>query len=204
MEYDLLKEIDAQYLIEYLNDLNTTILSWKDRLNYVHVEYQDLLEFDSKNEYAISDKKEEFNALSKEYYYEIMNKMRRTKLEISSIYSYIIKDKLFLEMITDKELLTYFRECATLSEEITKNVSKLRELSLSSKDVKEYKKGYEYNLLDIDDTFYQDYNDEVENLYFEDTTDFYKGLDKELQKATKSTLILKKMIKNKTITYKHA
>jgi hypothetical protein len=204
MEYDLLKEIDAQYLIEYLNDLNTTILSWKDRLNYVHVEYQDLLEFDSKNEYAISDKKEEFNALSKEYYYEIMNKMRRTKLEISSIYSYIIKDKLFLEMITDKELLTYFRECATLSEEITKNVSKLRELSLSSKDVKEYKKGYEYNLLDIDDTFYQDYNDEVENLYFEDTTDFYKGLDKELQKATKSTLTLKKMIKNKTITYKHA
>ncbi len=204
MEYDLLKEIDAQYLIEYLNDLNTTILSWKDRLNYVHVEYQDLLEFDSKNEYAISDKKEEFNALSKEYYYEIMNKMRRTKLEISSIYSYIIKDKLFLEMITDKELLTYFRECATLSEEITKNVSKLRELSLSSKDVKEYKKGYEYNLLDIDDTFYQDYNDEVENLYFEDTTDFYKCLDKELQKATKSTLTLKKMIKNKTITYKHA
>ena len=204
MEYDLLKEIDAQYLIEYLNDLNSTILSWKDRLNYVHVEYQDLLEFDSKNEYAISDKKEEFNALSKEYYYEIMNKMRRTKLEISSIYSYIIKDKLFLEMITDKELLTYFRECATLSEEITKNVSKLRELSLSSKDVKEYKKGYEYNLLDIDDTFYQDYNDEVESLYFEDTTDFYKDLDKELQKATKSTLTLKKMIKNKTITYKQA
>jgi hypothetical protein len=202
MEYDLLKEIDAQYLIEYLQDLNTTILSWKDRLNYVHVEYQDLLEFDSDNDYAIDEKKEEFNALSKEYYYEIMNKMRRTKLEISSIYSYIIRDKLFLEMISDRELLTYFRECSTLSEEITKNVSKLRELSLSSKNVKEYKKGYEYNLLDIDDTFYQDYNDEVESLYFEDTTDFYKGLDKELQKATKSTLTLKKMIKNKTITYR--
>ncbi|MBR3891597.1 MAG: hypothetical protein IKJ30_05985 [Bacilli bacterium] len=204
MEYDLLKEIDAQYLIEYLQDLNTTILSWKDKLNYVHVEYEDLLEFDADNEYAISEKKEEFNAMSKEFYYEVMNKMRRTKLEISSIYSYIIRDKLFLEMISDRELLTYFRECATISEEITKNVSKLRELSLSSKDVKEYKKGYEYNLLDIDDTFYQDYNDEVESLYFEDTTDFYKGLDKELQKATKSTLTLKKMIKNKTITYKQA
>lgn len=204
MEYDLLKEIDAQYLIEYLQDLNTTILSWKDRLNFVHVEYEDLLEFDTDNEYAISEKKEEFNSLSKEFYYEIMNKMRRTKLEISSIYSYIIKDKLFLEMITDRELLTYFRECSTISEEITKNVSKLRELSLSNKDVKEYKKGYEYNLLDIHDTFYDDYNDEVENLYFEDTTDFYKGLDKELQKATKSTLTLKKMIKNKTITYKQA
>ena len=204
MEYDLLKEIDAQYLIEYLQDLNTTILSWRDRLNYVHVEYQDLLEFDKDNDYAIDEKKEEFNALSKEYYYEIMNKMRRTKLEITSIYSYIIRDKLFLEMISDKELLTYFRECSTISEEITKNVSKLRELSLSSKNVKEYKKGYEYNLLDIDDTFYQDYNDEVESLYFEDTTDFYKGLDKELQKATKSTLTLKKMIKNKTITYRQA
>ena len=71
MEYDLLKEIDAQYLIEYLQDLNTTILSWKDRLNYVHVEYQDLLEFDSDNDYAIDEKKEEFNSLSKEYYYEI-------------------------------------------------------------------------------------------------------------------------------------
>ena len=107
MEYDLLKEIDAQYLIEYLEDLNTTILSWKDKLNYVHVEYEDLLEFDADNEYAISEKKEEFNAMSKEFYYEIMNKMRRTKLEISSIYSYIIKDKLFLEMISDRELLTY-------------------------------------------------------------------------------------------------
>lgn len=202
MEYDLLKEIDAQYLIEYLQDLNNTILSWKDRLNYTHVEYQELLEFASDDEYAIEDKKEEFNALSKEYYYEIINKMRRTKLEISSIYAYIIKDKLFLEMISDRELLTYFRECSTLSEEITKNVAKLRELSLSNKDIKEYKKGYEYNLLDIDDNFYDDYNDEVENLYFEDANDFYKGLDKELQKATKSTLTLKKMIKNKTITYR--
>ena len=202
MEYDLLKEIDAQYLIEYLNDLNNTILTWKDRLNFAHVEYEELLEFDSDDDYAIDSKKEEFNNLSKEYYYEVINKMRRTKLEISSLYSYIIKDKLFLEMITDRELLTYFRECSTLSEEITKNVAKLRELSLSNKDVKEYKKGYEYNLLDIDDNFYDDYNDEVENLYFEDANDFYKGLDKELKKATKSTLTLKKMIKNRTITYR--
>jgi len=202
MEYDLLKEIDAQYLIEYLNDLNNTILSWKDRLNFAHVEYEELLEFDSDDEYAIEGKKEEFNTLSKEYYYEIINKMRRTKLEISSIYSYIIRDKLFLEMISDRELLTYFRECSTISEEITKNVAKLRELSLSNKDIKEYKKGYEYNLLDIDDNFYDDYNDEVENLYFEDANDFYKGLDKELKKATKSAPTIKKMIKNKTITYR--
>ena len=65
---DLLKEIDAQYLIEYLQDLNNTILSWKDRLNITHVEYEELLEFDCDDEYAIDSKKEEFNALSKEYY----------------------------------------------------------------------------------------------------------------------------------------
>ena len=53
--------------------------------------------------------------------YFLLTEEELTKLEISSIYAYIIRDKLFLEMISDRELLTYFRECATISEEITKN-----------------------------------------------------------------------------------
>lgn len=202
MEYELLQEIDAHYLIEYLNDLNETINGWKNRISEIYTDYKELEEFDSENEYELENKKEQYNEYSKEYYYEVYNKMRRTKLEISSIYSYIIKDKMFLQMISDKELLTYFRECATLSEEIAKNINQMRQLSLSNRNVKEYKKGYQYNLLDINDNFYSDYNDEVESLYFEDAIDFYKGVNNELKKAAKGTLTLKKMIKNKTIVYR--
>ena len=202
MEYELLQEIDAHYLIEYLTDLNETINGWKNRISEIYNEYKEIEEFDSDNDYELENKKEQYNEYSKEYYYEVYNKMRRTKLEISSIYSYIIRDKMFLQMISDKELLTYFRECATLSEEIAKNVNQMRQLSLSNRNVKEYKKGYQYNLLDINDDFYSDYNDEVESLYFEDAIDFYRGVNNELKKAAKGTLTLKKMIKSKTIIYR--
>ena len=108
MEYELLQEIDAQYLIEYLNDLNETINSWKNKIYEVYSEYKDIEEFASDDDYELENKKEQFNEFSKEYYHEVYNKMRRTKLEISSIYSYIIRDKMFLQMISDKELLTYW------------------------------------------------------------------------------------------------
>lgn len=202
MEYELLQEIDAQYLIEYFNDLSNTINNWKNKITEVYNEYKDLEEFDSDNEYEIENKKCEFNEFAKEYYHEIYNKMKRTKLEISSIYSYIIRDKMFLEMISDKELLTYFRECSTISEEISKSVLQMRQLSLSDRNLKEYKKGYQYNLLDINDDFYSSYNDEVESLYFEDAIDFYKTVNNELKKAVKGTLTLKKMIKTKVISYR--
>ena len=126
---------------------------------------------------------------SKEYYHEIYNKMQRTKLEICSIYEYIIRDKMFLEMISDKELITYFRECATISEDIAKNVLQMRQLSLSNRNLKEYKKGYQYNLLDINENFYESYNDEVESLYFEDAIDCYKTVNKELKKEKYQDLI---------------
>ena len=74
-----------------------------------------------------------FNEFSKEYYYQISKKMSRTKLEICSIYEYIIRDKLFLEMISDKELLAYFRECSTISEDIAKNVTQMKQMSLSNR-----------------------------------------------------------------------
>lgn len=202
MEYELLQEIDAHYLIEYLNDLNNTITGWKDKITEVYNDYMELTEYDSDNLYQIENKKEIFNEYSKEYYHEIYNKMKRTKLEICSIYEYIIRDKMFLEMISDKELMNYFRECATISEDITKNVLQMRQLSLSNRNLKEYKKGYQYNLLDIHDDFYDSYNDEIESLYFEDAIDCYKTVNKELKKAVKGTLTLKKMIKNKTITYR--
>ena len=111
---------------------------------------------------------------------------------------------MFLQMISDKELLTYFRECATISEEVAKNVLQMRQMSISedTTDLKQYKKGYQYNLLDIGEDFYATYNDEVESLYFEDAIDFYKSVNNELKKATKGTLTLKRMIKNKTITYR--
>jgi len=202
MDYELLQEIDAHYLIEYLKDLNETISGWKNKIHEVYTAYKDIEEFAIDNDYELEDKKEQFNEFSKAYYHEIYNKMRRTKLEISSIYSYIIRDKMFLEMISDKELLTYFRECSTLSEEITKNVVQMRQLNLSTRNVKEYKKGYQYNLLDINDDFYDTYNDEVECLYFEDAIDYYKTVNSELAKAAKATLTLKKMIKNKTISFR--
>ena len=202
MEYELLQEIDAHYLLEYLKDLNDTVNSWKMKIFDVYSAYKDIEEFESEDTYELENKKEEFNEFSKLYYYEIYNKMRRTKLEISSIYSYIIKDKMFLEMISDRELLTYFRECATISEEVGKNILNMRQLNLSNRNVKEYKKGYQYNLLDINDDFYDTYNDEIECLYFEDAIDYYKTVNNELKKATKGTLTLKKMIKNKTITYR--
>lgn len=202
MEYEFLQEIDAQYLIEYLTDLNETITGWKNRILEVYNEYKEIKEFDIHNEYELENKKEQFNEYSKEYYHEVYNKMRRTKLEISSIYSYIIRDKMFLQMISDKELLSYFRECSTISEEVSKNVLQMRQMSLSDTDLKQYKKGYQYNLLDVNDTFYSTYNDEVESLYFEDAIDFYKGVNNELKKAAKGTLTLKKMIKNKVISYR--
>lgn len=204
MEYELLQEIDAQYLIEYLNDLNETINSWKNKIYEIYSEYKDIQEFDSDNDYELENKKEQFNEFSKEYYHEVYNKMRRTKLEISSIYSYIIRDKMFLQMISDKELLTYFRECATISEEVSKNVLQMRQLNINDEDtdLKQYKKGYQYNLLDIGDNFYSTYNDEIQSLYFEDAISFYKTVSNELKKAAKGTLTLKKMIKNKTITYR--
>ena len=105
-------------------------------------------------------------------------------------------------MISDKELLNYFRECATISEEVGKNILQMRQMSLSNADLKQYKKGYQYNLLDIHDDFYSTYNDEVESLYFEDAIDYYKTVNNELKKAAKGTLTLKKMIKNKTISYR--
>ena len=141
MDYELLQEIDAHYLIEYLKDLNDTVNGWKNKIHEVYTAYKDIEEFDIDNDYELEDKKEQFNEFSKAYYHEIYNKMRRTKLEISSIYAYIIRDKMFLEMISDRELMTYFRECSTLSEEITKNVSQMRQLNLSNRNVKEYKKG---------------------------------------------------------------
>ena len=204
MEYELLQEIDAQYLIEYLNDLNETINGWKNRIYEIYSEYKDLQEFDKDNDYEIENKREQFNEYSKGYYHEIYNKMRRTKLEISSIYSYIIRDKMFLQMISDKELLTYFRECATISEEVTKNITQMRQLNIneSTMDLKQYKKGYQYNLLDIKDDFYSTYNDEVQSLYFEDAIEFYKGVNNELKKAANGTLSFKKMIKSKVITYR--
>lgn len=202
MEYELLQEIDAQYLIEYLNDLNETITGWKNKIFEVYNDYKELQEYDPENDYEIENKKELFNEFSKEYYHEVSNKMRRTKLEISSIYSYIIRDKMFLLMISDKELLTYFRECATISEEVTKNVLQMRQMNITDANLKQYKKGYQYNLLDINDDFYSTYNDEVECLYFEDAIDCYKTVNNELKKATKGTLTLKKMIKNKIITYR--
>ena len=197
MEYELLQEIDAHYLIEYLNDLNETIATWKRKLGEVYDNYLELKEFELENDYELENTKEIFNEFSKEYYYQISKKMVRTKLEICSIYEYIIRDKLFLEMISDKELLTYFRECSTISEDIAKNVTQMKQMTLSNKNVKEYKKGYQYNLLDICDDFYDSYNDEVESLYFEDVADCYKSVNKELQKAAKGTLTLKKMIKEK-------
>lgn len=204
MEYELLQEIDAQYLIEYLTDLNDTICGWKNKISEVYNDYQDLMEFDSNNDYEIENKKEIFNEYSKEYYHEVYNKMKRTKLEISSIYSYIIRDKMFLQIISDKELLTYFRDCATISEEISKNIVQMRQVDIyeDTKDLKQYKKGYQYNLLDIDDDFYSTYNDEFQMLYFEDAINFYKGVNLELKKVAKGTLTLKKMIKNKVITYR--
>ena len=202
MEYELLQEIDAHYLLEYLKDLNDTVNSWKMKIFDVYSSYKDIEEFESDDTYELENKKEEFNEFSKLYYYEIYNKMKRTKLEISSIYSYIIKDKMFLEMISDRELLTYFRECATISEEVGKNILNMRQLNISNRNVKEYKKGYQYNLLDINDDFYDTYNDEIECLYFEDAIDYYKTVNNELKKATKGTLTLKKMIKNKVITYR--
>ena len=202
MEYELLQEIDAHYLLEYLRDLNDTVNTWKMKIFDVYSQYKDIEEFESEDSYELENKKEEFNEFSKLYYYEIYNKMRRTKLEISSIYSYIIRDKMFLEMISDKELLTYFRECATISEEVGKSIATMRQLNLSNRNVKEYKKGYQYNLLDINENFYDTYNDEIECLYFEDAIDYYKTVNNELKKATKGTLTLKKMIKNKTITYR--
>lgn len=202
MEYELLQEIDAHYLIEYLSDLNDTISVWKRKLSEVYDTYLELKELELENDYELENTKEIFNEFSKEYYYQISKKMTRTKLEICSIYEYIIRDKLFLEMISDKELLTYFRECATLSEDILKNVKQMKQMSLSNKNIQEYKKGYQYNLLDIDDNFYDDYNDEIENLYFEDVADCYKSVNKELQKATRGTLTLKKMLKSKAIVYR--
>lgn len=202
MEYELLQEIDAHYLIEYLSDLNDTISTWKRKLGEVYDNYLELKEFELENDYELENTKEIFNEFSKEYYYQISKKMSRTKLEICSIYEYIIRDKLFLEMISDKELLAYFRECSTISEDIAKNVTQMKQMSLSNRNVKEYKKGYQYNLLDIDDDFYNNYDDEIENLYFEDVADCYKLVNKELQKAAKGTLTLKKMIKEKAITYR--
>ena len=87
MEYELLKEIDAQYLLEYLNDLSSTITNWNDRINEVFNEYNELIEYDSSNNYAIDDKKIQFDELCKQYYYEISKKMKRTQLEISSLCS---------------------------------------------------------------------------------------------------------------------
>jgi hypothetical protein len=202
MEYELLQEIDAQYLIEYLDELNSTILEWKSKMFEVYNEYNEIKEYDSSNIFELESKKEKLEEYAKLYYNEVYNKMKRTKLEISSIYSYIIKDKMFLEIISDKELIAYFRECATISEEISKSIVQMRQLNLSSKNVKEYKKGYQYNLLDIKDDFYSSYNDEVESLYFEDAIDYYKTVNSELKKSIKGILTLKKMIKSKAIVYR--
>ena len=46
MEYELLQEIDAHYLLEYLKDLNDTVNTWKMKIFDVYSEYKDIEEFE--------------------------------------------------------------------------------------------------------------------------------------------------------------
>ena len=42
MEYELLQEIDAHYLLEYLRDLNETVNTWKMKIFDVYNAYKDI------------------------------------------------------------------------------------------------------------------------------------------------------------------